>query len=726
MADGSQLLSASRRDVLAGAGLVLSFTVACKAGAAEAGGARGKLNAYVRVAPDNSVTIVSKNPEVGQGVKTMLPMLIAEELDVDWSQVRTEQAMNDFATYGRQFAGGSMATPLHWDELRRVGAAARMMLVAAAAQGWGVPATECTTASGVVHHAGSKRKATYGSLATKAAQITVPDLKTVPVKDPKDYKIIGQPLRQVDTDAIVTGKPLFGIDVVVPGMLYATYEKAPVFGAKVAGADLAAAKGVKGVRDAFVVEGGTALDGLLPGVAVVADSWWAARKGRDQLNTRWVEHPTAAQSSAAFAAKAVELSKAAPGKTERNDGDVEAALKGAAKTVEAAYAYPFISHANLEPQNCTAHFKDGKVEIWAPTQNPEPGRQLVAKTLGIAPEAVSIHMVRGGSGFGRRLMNDYMVEAAWISKQAGAPVKLLWTREDDMRHDFYRPAGWHFLKGGVNAAGDVVGWHDHFVTLGENGTAARSAGMSPTEFPARFVPNYRYDLSMMPCGVPTGPLRAPGSNAIAFVVQSFIDELAHAAGADPVAFRLKLLGDKPMVGEAPSGYAAGRMAAVVKLAAEKSGWGRTLPKGSGLGIAFHYSHLGYFAEVAEVAVAPDGAIKVVKVWVAADVGRQIINPFGALNQVEGSVLDGLSGALHQKITIENGAAVESNFTDYGLMRINEAPPIETHFIKSDNSPTGLGEPALPPIVPALCNAIFAATGKRIRQLPIDTTMLKSG
>ncbi|MGH6997657.1 MAG: xanthine dehydrogenase family protein molybdopterin-binding subunit, partial [Phenylobacterium sp.] len=412
----------------------------------------------------------------------------------------------------------------------------------------------------------------------------------------------------------------------------------------------AAAKGVKGVRDAFVVEGGTALDGLLPGVAVVADSWWAARKARDKLSTRWADHPTSGQSSAGFAAKALELSKGAPGKTERNDGDVTAALQGATKTVEAAYAYPFISHANLEPQNCTAHFKDGKVEIWAPTQNPEPGRQLVAKTLGIAPEAVAIHMIWCGGGFGRRLNNDYMVEAAWISKQAGAPVKLLWTREDDMRHDFYRPAGWHFLKGGVNAAGDLVGWHDHFVTLGENGTPSRSAGMAPSEFPARFVANYRYDLSMMPCGVPTGPLRAPGSNAIAFVVQSFIDELAHAAGVDPVAFRLKLLGDKPMVGEPPSGYAAGRMAAVVKLAAEKAGWGRQMPKGSGLGIAFHYSHLGYFAEVVEVAVAPDGAVKLVKVWVAADVGRHVINPFGALNQIEGSVLDGLSGALHQNIT----------------------------------------------------------------------------
>jgi len=726
MADGSQTLGASRRQVLAGAGLVLSFSVAGKAGAAETGGQAGKLNAYVQVAPDDTVTIVSKNPEIGQGVKTMLPMLIAEELDVDWSQVRTQTAPNDPVTYGRQFAGGSMATPLHWDQLRQVGAAARVMLVAAAAQGWGVPAAECTTASGVVHHKASGRKATYGSLANKAAAVPAPDLKTVPLKDPKDYKIIGKPLAQVDTPAIVTGKPLFGIDVVVPGMLFATYEKAPVFGAKVAGADLAAAKGVKGVKDAFVVEGvGTALDGLLPGVAVVADSWWTARKARDKLNIRWADHPTAKQSSAAFATQALQLGKGAPGKTERNDGDVAAALEGAAKTVEAAYEYPFISHANLEPQNCTAHFKDGKVEIWAPTQNPEPGRQLVAKTLGIAPEAITIHMIRCGGGFGRRLSNDYMVEAAWISRQVGAPVKLLWTREDDMRHDLYRPAGWHFLKGGVSAEGRVVAWHDHFVTLGENGTPSRSAGMSPNEFPARFVPNYRYDLSMMACGVPTGPLRAPGSNAIAFVVQSFIDELAHAAGADPVAFRLKLLGDQASVGEPGSAYGAGRMAAVVKLAAEKSGWGRKLPKGSGLGIGFHYSHLGYFAEVVEVNVSPQGEVKPVKVWVAADVGRQIINPFGALNQIEGSVLDGLSGALYQKITIENGAAVESNFADYRLMRINEAPPIETHFIKSDNPPTGLGEPALPPAIPALCNAIFAATGKRIRQLPIDPAFLKS-
>lgn len=725
-ADGNFPL-ATRRDVMAGGGLMLTFAVAGKVEAQEHGAAK-VLNAYVRIAPDGVVTIASKNPEVGQGIKTMLPMLIAEELDVDWAQVRIEQAPNDPKVYGRQFAGGSMATPLHWDELRRVGSAARVMLIAAAAQGWGVPATECTTASGVVLHAKSKRKATYGALADKAAGVPVPDLKTVPLKDAKDYKIIGKAKIQYDTAKIVTGQPLFGIDVTVPGMLFATYEKAPVFGAKVASANLAAAKGVKGVRHAFVVDGvGTALDGLLPGVAVVADTWWAARKGRDQLATKWAEHPTSKQSSASFDAQALALSKQPPLRTERKDGDVAAALAGAAKTVEAAYAYPFISHANLEPQNTTAHFKDGKVEIWSPTQNPEPGRQLVAKTLGIPPENVTVHMVRVGGGFGRRLMNDYMVEAAWISKEAGVPVKLLWTREDDMRHDMYRPAGWHFLKGGVSASGEIVGWHNHFVSLaGDTPTTfARSAGMSATEFPARFLPNYQYDLSLMPCGIPTGPLRAPGSNAIAFVVQSFIDELAHAAGADPVAFRLKLLGDKPMVGEAPGAYAAGRMAGVLKLVAEKSGWGRKLPKGHGMGVGFHYSHLGYFAEVVEVSVAPDGAIKLVKAWVGADVGRHLINPHGGLNQIEGSVLDGLSGALTQKITIVDGAAAESNFGDYPLMRINEACPIETHFIFSDNPPTGLGEPAMPPIVPALCNAIFAATGKRIRSLPIDTELLKT-
>ncbi len=719
---------ASRRDFLksgaAAGGLLLSFSIAAKAEAAEAG--VRPLNAFVLIAPTGLVTITAKNPEIGQGIKTMLPMLIAEELDVDWAKVRIDQADSDPKLYGRQFAGGSMATPLHWDELRRVGAAGRAMLIAAAARDWGVPATECATRPGVVFHPSGK-SATYGELAAKAAALPIPDPASLSLKDPKAYRIIGKATPQYDTARIVTGAPLFGIDVRRPGMLYATFEKSPVFGAKVASADLAAAQAVKGVRKAFIVEGGAVLSGLLPGVAVVADSWWAARKGRDRLNTRWAEHPTSGQSTAGFARQAAELAAAPPARTLRNDGDVDAALRAGAHTVEAAYAYPFLAHASLEPQNCTADFKAGKLEIWAPTQNPEPGRQLVARTLGIAADDIVIHMTRCGGGFGRRLSNDYMVEAAWIAREAGAPVQLLWTREDDIRHDFYRPAGFHFFTGGVSATGDLVAWRDHFITLGASpDQLASSAGMAATEFPARFLPNFRLDLSTMPSGVPTGPLRAPGSNGLAFVVQSFIDELAHAAGADPVAFRLKLLGDHKMVGDGPGAYNAERMRGVLLAVAAQSGWGtRLLPKRSGMGVAFHYSHLGYFAEVALVRVAADGAVRVENVWVAADVGRQIINPSGALNQVQGAVIDGVSVALFQKITIEGGQTVESNFADYPLLRIADAPKVEVQFVNTDYPPTGLGEPALPPALPAVCNAIFAATGKRVRSLPIDPAYLRA-
>lgn len=731
-------LKANRREVLvsvSATGLTLGFALAGKAEAQD--DAVKPLNAYVSVAPNGVVTITAKNPEVGQGIKTMLPMLIAEELDVAWEDVRIVQADNDPKAFGRQFAGGSMATPLHWDELRRVGAVARAMLIQAAATAWNCGPGDCTTEAGNVVHKPSGKKRTYGSLALACATVTPPDPKSLTLKDPKTYRIIGKPTPQYDVAKIVNGEPLFGIDVRRPGMLYASIIKAPVFGAKVASADLEAAKSVKGVKAAFVIEGdpnglfpqGMTGQGLLPSVAVVADSWWAAKKGRDKLNVKWADHPTAAQSSKGFAEQAAAANAGAPQKNARNDGDVAGALKGAAKTVEAAYSYPFISHANLEPQNCTAEFKDGKLEIWAPTQNPEPGRQLTAKTMGLKPEDITIHMIRGGGGFGRRLANDYMVEAAWIAREVKAPVKLLWTREDDMAHDHYRPGGFHFLKGGVDAEGRLIALQDHFVTYTNNtaGTPSPSAGMSAAEFPARFVPNVKYDVSMLQCGVPTGPLRAPGSNALAFVFQSFIDEMAHAAGADPLAFQIKLLGDQDFVGEPPARYAAGRMRGVLKAVGEMSGWANRgkLPKGEGMGVACYYSHQGYFAEVAHVAVAGDGSVKVKKVWVAADVGSQIINPHGALNQVQGSVLDGVSEALHQAIVIENGATQQSNFTDYRLMRIAESFPVEVKFLKTDFPPTGLGEPALPPAIPALTNAIFAASGKRVRSLPITPDMLKA-
>lgn len=725
---------------LVGGGLMLSLNTACAAqqGASSNGSSVFEPGAFVQIT-DSEIIILAPNPEIGQGVKTALPMIVAEELDAAWGDVRVVQSPIDAARYGRQVAGGSRSIPTRWDGLRQAGAVARSMLVAAAAERWGVSPADCSTRDSHVLHPDGSQRLSYLELSSAASRQPVPAANTVQLKERKDYRLLGQRITGVDNRALVTGQPLFGLDQRLPGMVYAAYEKCPATGGKVVSANLEEVKALPGVLDAFVLQGNGNVLELMPGVAIVARDTWSAFRAKNQLRVDWDQSEAAVDNWDASIALARKRAKSEGEAKIVERGDVPGALANAAHAVEAAYTYHFLSHAQLEPENCTASYHDGKVELWAPTQTPGRCISQVASTLGIPESAVTLNQLRCGAGFGRRLMNEYACEAAAISKQVGKPVKLTWTREDDMQNDFYRAGGHHALKGAVDAKGKLSAWQEHFVsftpdaskpalsTLGGFGPADESPGpkpvigghLRPTVFPGELVENHLATQTLLPWGTPCGAWRAPGSNVFGFVGQSFLHELSVAAGRDHLEFLLEVLG-APRWLEEGNDWAlnTGRAADVVRRAAKEAGWGRSLPDGRGLGLAFYFSHAGHFAEVAEVSVTPAKRLTVHKVTVAGDVGP-IVNRSGAENQVEGSVIDGLSTMLAQKITHEGGKAKESNFHLYPLVRMPQIPEVAVHFIETDYPPTGVGEPALPPLAPAVCNAVYAATGDRIRTLPIS-------
>lgn len=677
-------------------------------------------NAFVNISSDGTVLIYSKSPEIGQGIKTAFPMIVAEELDAAWTDVQVEQSHIDEAIFGRQSAGGSRSIPTAWNQLREAGATARAMLVNAAAEVWSVSAGECSTADSNVMHKASGRKLSYGELAERAALLPVPDKTTLKFKSRSDYKLLGTRVTGVDNQKLVTGQPLFGIDQTLPGMVYASYSKCPATGGRVRSANLDEIAALPGVRQAFALQGNDVVSELMPGVAIVGDSTWATLAARAKLTIDWDESDASIDSWSDLVTKARSVAAEDGASVLFETGDVGKAFADADKTLDAYYQYPFVSHAPLEPQNCTAWYRDGAIEIWAPTQRPAQAVEIVAKLLGISTDKVTLHQTRVGGGFGRRLMNDYVCEAAAIAREVDAPVKLQWAREDDMAHDFYRPGGFHALRAALDADGKLSGWQDHFITFSYDGEKAVSGGdLRAGELPEGLIDDYKVTQTLLPLGTPTGPWRAPRSNAIAFAVQSFCHELSVAAGRDHVEFLLDLMGEPRWLDPGNERTLnTERAANVIRMAAEKSGWGQQLPAGRGLGLAFYFSHAGHFAEVADVSVDENRKITVNKVTVVGDVGP-IVNMSGAENQCQGSVMDGLSTMLGLEITIESGRVQESNFHQYPMMRMKNAPVVDVHFIQSDYPPTGLGEPALPPLAPAICNAIYAAVGHRVRSLPLS-------
>jgi len=750
----------SRRSVIkvsaaTGGGLMLAFGLGVRedAMAQQAPpGARGpggppaapqpiNANAYVRIAPDGKITLISKSPEIGQGIKTAFGIILAEELDAKWSDVTIEQAPINSAIYGQQLAGGSTSIPTSWNSLRQAGAAARHMLVAAAAQQWGVPESEITTSESLVRHAATNRTLSYGQLATAAASITPPTAQTVKLKDRKDWKLMGKRIPGFDNPALVTGKPLFGVDVQLPNMKVAVYEKCPAIGGKAVSANLDEIRALPGVVDAFILEGNGRVAELASGVAIVANNTWSALSAKKKLKVVWDESNASKDSWKAMTAFAKDAAAKDAAATEmKKVGDVDAAFAGK-KAVEGLYTFGFVSHATLEPQNTTAWYKKDpagdQLEIWGSVQIPDRARTAAAQVVGVQAANATMHQMRVGGGFGRRINNEYACEAAAISKQAGGiPVKLMYTREDDLTHDFYRAGGFHHLKAATDEQGRLVAWAGHSIAFAD-GWAAPSANGRPApgvqggtwsanEFPAEYTPNYRLTSSMTPIKTPCGPWRAPGSNTAGWVVQSFMHELSTAAKRDHAEFLLEVFGQKqPAPAPAPGGFGGGggggglnpqRAIATIKAAVERSGWGKPLPKGHFHGLAFHFSHAGHFAEVAEVSVDSKKKVTLHKMTVVGDIGP-IVNMASAENQVQGCVVDALS-TMALEVNIENGRIQDKNFDTYKLARIPISPVVDVHFLETDYPPTGLGEPAFPPAAPAICNAIYAATRERIRTLPI--------
>ena len=722
---------------LSASGALVLAPLLARGQAAPAARAENPLGVLIRIEPDNRIIIGATGAEIGQGVRTSLPMLIAEELDADWSQVTVEQMplMLDFSgeqprwRWGAQGAGGSTSIPDAWSELRQFGAQGRWLMRQAAAAEWGIPAAEVKTeAAHVLHPDG--RRLPYGTLVAAAARLPLP-AEPVPMKQPSEYRVIGRPRRVVDAEEIVTGRARYGIDVYEPGTRTAVMLRCPYFDGDIARLDDAAARAVPGVRAVVVVPGpkpGEPITAnLATGVAVVADDTWSALKGRDALKVEWSRGPFAAESSATLDAQAIRL-LAGKGQIVHDDGDFEAARRDAASVVTARYRIPFVSHAPLEAPCAFVHVMADRARVVASLQQPGGASRAVHAVTGIPRPAISVEMTRAGGGFGRRLTNDFVAEAAFVSKATGWPVKLVWTRSDDLQHDFFRPFGHHELVATLDADRRVTGWTHRLASASKYYRRANvkpedmwGPELYPDDFPARFVPNYRLEWHAVTSGITRGSWRAPAHTANAFVVQSFLDEVAHATGQDPLALRLAMLGPDRELDYAQHGgpkFSTGRLRGVLERVAAEIGWGRELPRGHGIGLAAHFTFGGYAAHAIEVSVSPRGALAFGRVVCAVDVGRPI-NPLGIAAQMQGGTIDGLSTAMNLEISIADGRVVQSNFDDYPLAKISQMPrDVEVHVIDSPADPAGCGEMGIPTAAPALANAIFAATGVRIRNLPM--------